>query len=56
MATNIIIINSPSDDEDSKSEIEQRRLLRPPSPSDIPQKTFKPLPQTIIRSIENNRK
>ncbi|CAF1082032.1 unnamed protein product [Rotaria magnacalcarata] len=56
MATNIIIINSPSDDEDSKSGVEQHRLLRPSSPSDIPQKTFKPFPKTIIRSIENNRK
>ncbi|CAF2766065.1 unnamed protein product [Rotaria sp. Silwood2] len=50
-----IIIDSPSDDDEPKSQMEHHRLLRPPSLDIIP-KTFKSFPQSIIQSIETNRK
>jgi len=48
MATTIVV-ECPSDDEPT-SQIEHRHFLHPPST------TLKPLPQSIIQSIENDRK
>jgi hypothetical protein len=48
MTTNIVI-KCPSDEEISKSNIEQHHFLHPPST------TLKPFPQSIIQSIENDR-
>jgi hypothetical protein len=52
--TTTIIVNSPSDD-DIKSQIEHRHFLHPPTLNTKPT-IFKPFPQSIIQSIENNRK
>jgi hypothetical protein len=52
--TTTIIVNSPSDD-DIKSQIEHRHFLRPPT-SNIKPTIFKPFPQSIIQSIESDRK
>ena len=53
--TTSIVVNSPSDDE-KQSQIEHRYLLRPPLPNVTPTTTFKPFPQSIIKSIETNRR
>ncbi|CAF4437643.1 unnamed protein product, partial [Adineta steineri] len=57
MTTTIIVHSPPDDDDEIQSQTEQRQFLSLPT-SDLPTQTtiFKPFPQSILKTIENDRK